>query len=167
MFLFIFSIAMGYSMGSDISTDVFEDVLSNIPEPTGSNNFEVFTALVSNNVMASFIFFVSGVLVGIPPLIFIVLNGFFVGWICYVAGSELGLGFVIATLLPHGVIEIPTITLAAAMGVGLGYQIVHKLRRQGGLQQYVTESLNVFVTRMIPFLIVAGAIETMIIILYT
>jgi stage II sporulation protein M len=111
-------------------------------------------------VIACFIFLVSGVLVGVPPLMFIALNGFFVGWVSYSAASELGLGFVLMTLLPHGVIEIPAITLSVAMGVGLGYQIVNKLRRRDGLQRYVVDSLNVFITRIVPMLIVAAIIET-------
>jgi stage II sporulation protein M len=160
LFLFMFSIFMGYSMGNEIPASVFEGVLSNIPDPSQSTDLELFSAILTNNVIACFIFLVSGVLVGVPPLMFIALNGFFVGWVSYSAASELGLGFVLMTLLPHGVIEIPAITLSVAMGVGLGYQIVNKLRRRDGLQRYVVDSLNVFITRIVPMLIVAAIIET-------
>jgi stage II sporulation protein M len=167
LFLFFFSVFMGYSMGDEIPANVFEGILSDLPDPAESSNLELFSAILTNNVVASFIFLVSGILVGVPPLLFIALNGFYVGWISYSAASELGIGFVLMTLLPHGVIEIPAITLCAAMGVGLGYQIINKLRRRDGLQRYVADSLNVFITRVVPMLIVAAIIETGLIIFFS
>lgn len=166
MFLFIFSTFMGYSMGEDIPASVFEGVLGNIPDPTEATLIEMFIAILSNNVLASFIFLASGIVVGVPPLLFIIVNGFFVGWVSYSAAAELGLGYVISTLLPHGIIEIPAITLCAAMGVGLGYQIINRIRRIGGLQGYVQESLSLFVRRIVPLLIVAAVIETALIGVY-
>lgn len=166
LFLFIFSTFMGYSMGEDIPVSVFEGILSNIPDPTESTSIEMFIAILSNNVLASFLFLASGIVVGLPPLLFIIVNGFFVGWVSYSVASELGLGFVVSTLLPHGIIEIPAITLCAAMGVGLGYQLINKLRRIGGLQRYVQDSLSLFVKRIVPLLIVAAIIETALIAVY-
>jgi len=166
LFLFIFSTFMGYSMGEDIPASVFEGILSNIPDPTESTSLEMFTAILSNNVLASFLFLASGIVVGIPPLMFIIVNGFFVGWVSYSVASELGLGFVVSSLLPHGIIEIPAITFCAAMGVGLGYQLINKLRRIGGLQRYVQDSLSLFVKRIVPLLIVAAVIETALIAVY-
>ncbi len=166
MFLFIFSTFMGYSMGEDIPATVFEGVLSNIPDPTESTSMEMFIAILSNNMLASFIFLASGIVLGIPPLLFIIVNGFFVGWVSYSVAAELGLGYVVSSLLPHGIIEIPAITLCAAMGVGLGYQIINRVRKIDGLQRYVQESLSLFVRRIVPLLIVAAIIETGLIAVY-
>jgi stage II sporulation protein M len=167
MFIFIFSTYLGYVMGEGIPPSVFEDILGNIPQPTGSNDLEILVAIVSNNIIAAFIFLASGVMIGVPPLIFVELNGFFVGWISYTASVEVGLGTVAMSLLPHGVIEIPTVVLCAAMGMGLGYQLINRIRGRVGLQRYVIDSLRVFTTRVIPFLVVAGLIETVIITLLT
>lgn len=167
LFLFIFSMFMGYAMGDEIPASVFEGVLSDLPDPAEASDIELFSAILTNNVMAGFIFVASGVLVGVPSLLSLIFNGFYVGWVAYSAASELGIGFVLMTILPHGVIEIPVITLCTAMGVGLGYQIVNKLRRREGLQRYVTDTLNVFITRIVPLLILAAAIETGLIIFYS
>jgi stage II sporulation protein M len=167
MFLFFFSIYMGYIMGNGIPASIFNDILSNIPQPNGSNSLDILVAIVSNNIIAAFLFLASGVIVGIPPLIFIALNGFFVGWICYTASLDVGIGMVVVSLLPHGVIEIPTVILCAAMGMGLGYQLINRIRGKPGLQRYVAESLKVFATRVIPFLVIAGLIETTLITILT
>lgn len=154
---------MGYSLGDQVSPQSFEGVLSNIPDPTESSSIEMFTAILYNNVTASFIFMASGIFLGIPPLMFMAFNGFFVGYISFNAAQIQGLGFVFATILPHGVIEIPTIILCASMGVGLGYQIIHKLRRRDGIQKYVVESMKVFIKRIVPLLVLAAGIETVLI----
>jgi len=120
----------------------------------------MFLAILYNNVLASFIFMASGLFIGIPPLMFMAFNGFFVGYVAFNAAQVQGLSFVFATLLPHGVVEIPTIVLCAAMGVGFGYKIIHKLMRRDGLGEYVVESIKVFIKRIIPLLVLAAGIET-------
>ena len=151
---------MGYALGDQISPKSFEGILSNIPDPIDSTSLEMFTAILYNNILASFIFIVSGLFVGIPPLMFMAFNGFFVGYIAFNAAQVQGLGFVFATILPHGLIEIPTINLCAAMGVGFGYSIVHRFMRREGLQKYVVESIMVFIKRITPLLVLAAGIET-------
>ena len=163
IFLFIFSSFMGYYMGEQISPDIFEDLFSNIPDPADSTTLEIFVAILVNNTIASFLFLVSGVLIGIPPLLFIIMNGFIVGWISFTAAKEAGIGLILLTLLPHGIIEIPAISLSAAMGVGIGYKIINKIRREDGLTSYVKDSLSLFVLRIVPLLILAAAIETVLI----
>ncbi len=158
--VFTFSIFAGYSLGDRISPQSFEGVLSNIPDPTESSSIEMFAAILYNNVFASSLFVLSGFLVGIPPLMFMAFNGFFIGYISWNAAQVQGIGFVLATILPHGIIEIPSIILCSAMGVGLGYQIIHKLLRREGLQKYFTDSISVFVKRIIPLLVFAAGIET-------
>lgn len=164
--VFMFSIFAGYSLGDKISAQSFEGVLSNIPDPTDSTSFEMFTAILYNNVVASFLFVISGIFAGIPPLMFMAFNGFFIGFISWNAAQAQGILFVLATILPHGVIEIPSILLSASMGIGLGYQLIHKLMRKDGLQKYVTETLTVFIKRIIPLLVFAAGIETALIYLF-
>ena len=164
--VFIFSIFAGYSLGDSVSASSFEGVLSNIPDPNESSSFEMFAAILYNNVFASFLFVISGALMGIPPLIFMAFNGFFIGFISWNAAQVQGIMFVLATILPHGVIEIPSILLSASMGVGFGYQIIHRLLRREGLQKYVKETASIFVKRVIPLLVFAAGIETALIYIF-
>jgi stage II sporulation protein M len=120
----------------------------------------MFIAIAYNNVLALFIFMASGILLGIPPLMFIAFNGFFIGYIAFTAAQIQGLGFVFATILPHGVIEIPAIILSSSMGVGLGYQIIHRLMKREGIRIYVLNSIKVFTRRIVPLLVLAAGIET-------
>jgi stage II sporulation protein M len=164
--VFFFSIFAGYALGDQTSPQSFEGVLSNIPDPTEASSIEMFTAILYNNVVASFLFVLSGFLVGIPPLIFMAFNGFFIGYISWNVAQTQGLLFVIATILRHGIIEIPSILLSAAMGMGLGFKIIHRLMRREGLQKYVSETFSVFVKRIVPLLVFAAGIETALIYMF-
>jgi stage II sporulation protein M len=147
-------------LGDQISPKSFEGFLSNIPDPREASSIEMFTAIVYNNVVASFIFMASGILLGVPPLLFMAFNGFFVGYVAFNAAQIQGLGFVFATILPHGVFEIPAIILSSSIGVGLGYQIIHRLMKRDGIMDYIVNSIKVFIKRIIPILILAAGIET-------
>jgi stage II sporulation protein M len=151
---------MGYILGDQISPESFEGFLSNIPNPAEVSNIEMFMAIVYNNILASFIFMVSGLLIGIPPLMFIVFNGFFIGYVAFNAAQIQGLGFVFATILPHGVFEVPAIVLSSSMGVGLGYQVIHRLMKRGEIRSYILDSIRVFIKRIVPLLVLAAGIET-------
>lgn len=164
--VFLFSIFIGYALGDETSAQSFEGVLSNIPDPTESTSIEMFAAILSNNIVASSLFVISGLLGGVPPLMFMAFNGFFIGYISWNVAQVQGLAFVFATILPHGIIEIPTILLSASMGVGLGYSVIHRLLRRDGLLKYVTTSLSIFVMRIIPLLVFAAGIETALIYLF-
>lgn len=139
---------------------MLEGLLANIPDPSDATGFEMFSAIFSNNIIACLLFLVSGLILGIPPIMFLVFNGFIVGWVSYLAAAEESLLYVFLALAPHGIIEIPTITLCAAMGVGLGYSIFNKFRSVPGFQNYLVDSVKVFVMRVVPFLALAAAIET-------
>jgi stage II sporulation protein M len=158
--MFSFSIFTGYYLGDNVNPNVFEGVLSNIPDPSETDFLGLLSAISINNITASLLFIISGLIIGIPPLLFIAFNGFFVGWIAYSVSREMGLIFVVATMLPHGIIEIPTITFSAAMGMGLGYQLIHQLRKKGGIKEYLLDSANLFIKRIVPFLVIAAIIET-------
>jgi stage II sporulation protein M len=162
----MFSIFAGYALGDNTSAQSFEGVLSNIPDPTESSSIEMFAAILYNNVFASFLFVVSGFLLGIPPLMFMAFNGFFIGYISWNAAQAQGIIFVLATILPHGIIEIPSILLSASMGIGFGYQIIHKLLRREGLQKYVKDTLTIFIKRVVPLLVFAAGIETALIYIF-
>lgn len=163
LIMFIFSTIIGFYLGDSVDPSVFEGILSNIPDPSETDFLGLLSAIVINNITASLVFIVSGLVIAVPPLLFMAFNGFFVGWIAYSASKELGLLLVALTILPHGIIEIPTITFSAAMGMGLGYQLIHQLRKRGSLKHYIVDSANMFIRRIIPLLIIAAIIETILI----
>ena len=118
-----------------------------------------FVFILINNVSKGFFWMLMGVLGGIAPIFFMVTNGYILGWFSYSIVVEHGLGFTIAALFPHGVIEIPTLLLSSAAGMGLGYQLVNRIRGQGSLKEEFGKAIRLYAWRLSPLMIFAAVVE--------
>jgi len=163
LFGFAFALFAGYYLGDTISLSLLEEVMESLPDLAGFDTFQIFFAIVFNNVTNSFFWMVLGIIGGLPPLFFAVFNGFITGYIIYWAALINGLGVAVALILPHGVIEIPTALLSSAAGMGIGYAVINRLRGQGSLKAEFGKALRLFITKIIPLLILAGTIESILI----
>ena len=162
VFIFFFSLAMGYVLGDTIPGQALQDLMGSLPNPNSISLPALFAIIFANNSVKALLFMFGGVLAGIPPLVFVVLNGFVVGWVAWSLGSTQGLGFVVAGLTPHGVIEIPTILLSMAMGMSLGYELINRMRGKGNLGGEAKLAFGFFITRIVPLLLLAAAVEVII-----
>jgi len=102
-----------------------------------------------------------GILWGIIPVLFILLNGYAVGIVISVAILETGLIPIILGILPHGILEIPAILLAAGYGIWLGEMFAKKLKnREIILSLYIKNTIDKFIKIIFPTLIIAALVET-------
>lgn len=141
---------------------LLEELIQPFPELKGMGLPFIFLFIIANNVLKSLVWMVLGILFGIPPLIFTAFNGFFLGWFSYSISKERGVIFTLAALAPHGVVEIPTVLLCMAAGLGIGYQLINRLRGRGRVGAEVKGALKLFIRRIIPLLILAALIEVIV-----
>jgi stage II sporulation protein M len=158
-FLFIFSLVMGYALGGNMNDNTLQDLLGTFPNISSMSLPELFAFIAANNILKSLLFMFGGLLGGVLPLFFVIFNGFTVGWVAYDLGATQGLGYVIAGLTPHGIIEIPAILLSMSMGMSLGYTVLNSLRGQGSVVKEAKTALGFFITRVFPLLVLAAVIE--------
>ena len=158
-FLFGFSLGMGYILGNTIPKSTMNDILGSFPDITNMSILELFGFIAANNAVKSLLFMLGGLLGGVLPLFFVIFNGFFIGYVAYTLGSVYGLGYIVAGLTPHGVIEIPAIILAMSIGISLGYAALNSLRGEGSIMKEARPALGLFLTRVVPMLIIAAVIE--------
>lgn len=156
---FCFSLWAGFQLGDSISMEVLEEFMGSLPNLENFDITMIFLFIVFNNVFKSFLWMVLGVLGSFPPLFFAVLNGFFLGNFSYGTSMEYSLAFTAVALLPHGIIEIPTILLSSAAGMALGYALINRLRGRGSLRTEFGKALRLFVTKIVPLLVISAVIE--------
>jgi len=124
---------------------------------------EIFLLIFLNNSIKALISTVSGVFAGIFPACFVFVNGYIVGVVYCVKGSQLGYFKALMYLLPHGVIEIPAILLACSYGSWLGLRFVKKIRgKDVNLKDDFLFALKACLRYVIPMLLVAAFVETFI-----
>ena len=120
------------------------------------SELQIFGFIFYNNVSKSFLFMVLGLLFALPPVIFIVFNGFVVGWFAFIFSRQYSLLASFIGIIPHGIIEIPAIILSMAMGMSLGYQFINRIRGRGVLSADAKMALLFFITIVEPMLFIAG-----------
>ncbi len=129
------------------------------------NPFILTGQIFLNNMFVSLFAFVSGVFFGVIPVFIIIVNGFFPGLLFPMVASERGVLFFIAGIIPHGIIEIPAIILACALGFRLGRLSLQKLygilyaKNDINLVSEFFRSLLLYVASVIPMLFIAAVIE--------
>lgn len=136
------------------------------------SGFALFWFIVSNNISVSFFAFFGGLFFGLLPVLFALSNGAIVGYVLYLVSEERSGSW--WYLIPHGVFELPAVFLSLALGLRLGVHTVHFLLSLYGCARIRTEGL-LLVRRLregflflccviIPLLVIAGVIETWLIV---
>jgi stage II sporulation protein M len=157
--LFSFSLFMGFHLGGNLPSGIMDELMGAFPDLEELDFVGIFLFIVFNNVVKSFLWMLLGLVGSVPPIFFSILNGFYIGWFSYEISMEHSLGFTIAALIPHGIVEVPTILLSSAAGMGLGYQLVNHLRGKGSLKAEFGLAISLFIRRIVPLLILAAILE--------
>lgn len=165
-------VSAGFSLADPNNIAVFvggrADDLSNfyrdMPQTIADSDRPLMsTMLMTNNIRVAVIAFALGMLGGLPALLPILLTGLQVGAII-VQQHGAGHGLVIwSFLLPHGVLELPAIFIAAGAGMMLGHALVApgELSRADALKVAAADALRLVIGAA-GLLVVAGLIEAFI-----
>ncbi len=117
-------------------------------------------AIFFNNLTASFIIAFLGVFFGLLTVLGIAANGFVLGVVAFVTGSRKDLWLLLASTLPHGIVELPAFLLSAAIGIRLGSEALKKLLgREASLASELKKGLRFYLAFILPLLFLAAVIE--------
>lgn len=133
----------------------------------GNNPLTMWLGIMINNIKVSFIFYASGIFVGIPTIYKLAETGAMVGifdQIFYAKG--LGLDFWLVVFV-HGVLEITSIILACAAGfiLGTGALLPGTYSRIKSLKRAAKDSIKIIIG-IVPLLTIAAFFEGLITRLY-
>jgi len=129
----------------------------------------LFWIIFWNNASKSLLIIALGVLFGFIPLFFLMANGLLLGYICAVAASGTSILFVLKSIVPHGILEIPAIIFASACGLRLGFLVLKVMVSIINPERMVKkrEDLRLFIKSLVPIcgllvgvLLVAAVIES-------
>lgn len=123
----------------------------------------IMLVIFLNNAVKSLFAIVLGAGFGIIPIIFVGGNGIILGLIANEVSKQQGIVFVLAALVPHGIIEIPMILISAGLGLRLGYFMYLSLRdEKKDMRAELAGSLRLYMRLIMPLLFVSAMIETFI-----
>ncbi len=160
--VFFVSLVVGALIGQNTIEELMRQ-FGAVLEPlasTGNLSLLLVLLIFINNAVKALGIILLGILLGLPPLLFIGLNGFILGGLGSALESVKGWTYVVASFVPHGVIEIPVILLAAALGLTVGMESLKWLvRRESRVKPQLSDCLRVYLRWVLPGLAIAAIIE--------
>lgn len=118
--------------------------------------------LFINNLQACIIIFLGGVTFGLLTAFVLALNGFIVGIVAQISLEVQGALFVIAALAPHGIVELPALFIAGALGFMLAGALHREWNGDGDAAQEALVYANTFAKTVVPLLAIAAVTEAFI-----
>jgi len=160
--IFLASLVAGTLIGQNTVEGLLGE-LGALVEPLASTpNLSLLLLLIIfiNNAVKALGLILLGILLGLPPILFIGLNGFILGGLGSALEAVNGWRYLAASFVPHGVIEIPVILLATALGLTVGMESVRWLvRKESRVRLQLSAGLRVYTRWILPGLAIAAIIE--------
>ncbi len=104
----------GPQANSIAALEELADFLTTLPK------FLVFVIIFITNALTLVVSFILSPILCLWPILVLTLNGWLLAFVAAVIVQEKSLGFVLAGLLPHGIIELPALILAEAAALSFG-----------------------------------------------
>jgi uncharacterized membrane protein SpoIIM required for sporulation len=118
------------------------------------------SGIMTNNISVCFMTFAAGITAGLGTLFLLFNNGLQIGTVLACCAQHKMAGSLLAFMVSHGALEIPSIVLAGAAGLRLGAGILFpgQLRRRDSLAKAGSEAVQL-ISATVPLLIIAGSFE--------
>jgi stage II sporulation protein M len=127
LWLFVFSGIVG-GVAANFYPEIMDQILAGFEAEFGDSpalDMNLAIDIFLRNLTVSVIAWLGGILLGLIPVLVVAANGFILGYVIVFIGkgSENLLSsvvFLVAGLVPHGIIEIPAFLIATILGLSLG-----------------------------------------------
>ena len=132
-------------------------------EPPALQMIVLLALIFLNNALKSLMAIVLGIVFGLFPLYLIIYNGKVLGFVVDIFSKQQGILFVVAAVLPHGIIEVPVVLISSGIGFRLGYVTYLSLKSGKlieGIKPELKQGMKFYFRRIVPLLFVAAFIET-------
>jgi len=164
--IFVFFALIGFFVPAPASiAEQIMKIIQEILELTeGMSMAELINFIFWNNLKVSFMGMVSGILLGIIPVLESMINGYLLGFVA--SKTVLIDGFMsLWRIFPHGIFELPAVFISLALGLRMGvYLFQKKQRKKMSFKDTIVESLRLFIFIVIPLLIIAAVIEGLLVV---
>jgi len=162
--IFLFFTLVGFFIPApeSISNWIADYIKNIVNETAGFSLMQMISFIFFNNFKSSLAGMIFGVFLGIFPIIVSLFNGYILGFVLNESVKANGI-FILWKLLPHGIFELPAVFISLGLGLKMGTKILFN-KKKGELKKNFYESLRVFLSVIVPLLIIAAIIEGLLII---
>jgi stage II sporulation protein M len=125
--------------------------------------YMIMMIIFFKNFMACIMSALLGLGLGLLPLLVVVTNGFMLGVVSYNVLQKAGPLYLLAGILPHGIIELPVVLVSIGLGFRLGYLVALSIfGEKADIAKETRVAMHMLAFRIMPLLFLAAFIETFI-----
>ena len=158
--IFIIALVTGLLTPLHLTGSTMEDLKQLIKPLEAFNAGTLFLVIFINNAIKALGAIVFGILLGLPSIFFIGTNGFILGIVVSALKADAGYGVIIASLAPHGIIEIPLLILSTSLGMSIGIESLRYLMKQrSAVKTQIRLCAKFYVKWILTGLLIAALIE--------
>jgi stage II sporulation protein M len=127
----------------------------------GLPKFRLFTAIFINNSVKTLLAILLGLLFGLIPAFFLIVNGAALGAVMSLSTQARGLRESLLSVLPHGIPELSAVFLGTAIGIMLGMTLLRKItgKSQVKIGTELRQGFKFFYSVIVPLLVFAAGVE--------
>ena len=157
--IFALTFLIGFIYPVFFREEIFSFIAKIIESLEGKTTIELIGFIFFNNLKASLMAIILGIVFGIFPLITGIANGYLLGFVAKETVIKEGM-FVMWRLLPHGIFELPAVIFSIGIGFKIGMSIFgNQKTRNKKLKYNFKEGLRFFAFVIFPLLVIAGIVE--------
>jgi stage II sporulation protein M len=136
----------------------FTQVFAGLPKPL------LALAIFLNNAIKTLLVLILGIVGGVLPVCFLLLNGYALGFVLYLSIQSKGLVSSLLAIVPHGIFELPAVLLGASAGILIGVRATRRLlgKLDTTLTYELRRGLRFFWSTVLPLLLFAAFVEAFI-----
>ncbi len=161
--LFISSIALGtYAAHTEpaVAEELMQSFAQFVETMEHLSPLALTFSIFLNNALKTFVFMLLGILLGIAPALFLFFNGFLIGAVTLLIYERIGGALLLATLIPHGIVELPAVLVGSAIGFLLGRRALQAMRNKDiALIPHIKRAVLFFVQVLAPLFVLAAILE--------
>jgi uncharacterized membrane protein SpoIIM required for sporulation len=127
---------------------------------SGSDQAALASQIFTNNIRVTFLAIAGGILAGLGTAAVTIFNGGFIGAIVGLTIENGSSGELLRLIVPHGVLELTCIAIAATAGLRIGWAMIEPgtLTRGESLRREARPAMELVLGTM-PWLVLAGLVE--------
>ena len=158
--IFVLCLVSGLFVSPTYANETLEQLGETLAQFEHLGPYAWLAIIFLNNAIKALASIALGILLGLPPLIFVAFNGFIIGVVVSALNSVAGAGIVIASLAPHGIIEVPVLIVSTALGLSVGVESFRYLgKRNSRVREKLLRGVKFYVKWLLAALLVAAIIE--------
>lgn len=143
-------------------TEVYLASFRELGEILSPFSLSTFVFIYGKNVMSLLLSFILGPFLCFVPVFALLVNGWLVGYVSSVVVREESIGYLLAGLAPHGILELPAVIIGQAAALSFGAAVILAVFRQdrrGQLMPSLKRNLG-YLLIACGLLLPAAALET-------